>query len=161
MTIRETSQHVTGALQHTLIALCALVTLLVLGWLLKYRPHGIDFTDESFYLVWISNPFIYDVSITQHLGPLFRERASWLLAVPIALGVQAVTATLLQTEFEQPYRQTQPLRLNASVLEVRPQRSLLVLSEGYAEHIAGAARAAREAGFQPTSPMIDLPGQSR
>lgn len=52
-------------LQYLLTALVAAGTSLILGWLLKYSAYGFDFTDESFYLVWIANPFIYDASITQ------------------------------------------------------------------------------------------------
>lgn len=40
-------------------------TILALGWVLWYSRYGIDFTDESFYLVWLSNPFIYSESTTQ------------------------------------------------------------------------------------------------
>lgn len=94
------------------------------------------------------------------LGPLIRERASWFLALPIALATQAVTVMLLQTGLEQPYRQTQPLRLNESAVAIGPQRSEIVLSEGYAKYIATVESAAREAGFKPTTPMIDLSGQS-
>jgi hypothetical protein len=94
------------------------------------------------------------------LGPFARERASWLIVLPLALAAQAVTATLLQTGLEHPYRQTQPLRLNASPLEIGLQRSALVLSEAYAEYIASAVAAARKAGFEPTTPVIDLSGQS-
>lgn len=36
-----------------------------MGWLLIYCSYGFDFTDESYYLVSISNPFIYSGSITQ------------------------------------------------------------------------------------------------
>ena len=94
------------------------------------------------------------------LGPLIREHGSWTFALPAALAVQAVTATLLQTGLEQPYRQTQPLRLNASTLEIGPQRSEIVVSEGYAKYFASVESVAREAGFKPTTPMIDLSGQS-
>lgn len=38
---------------------------MILTWAFRYTHYGIDFTDESFYLVWLSNPFIYDVSATQ------------------------------------------------------------------------------------------------
>jgi hypothetical protein len=40
-------------------------TVCVLGWLLKYSSYGFDFTDESFYLVWIANPFDYKWGYTQ------------------------------------------------------------------------------------------------
>lgn len=91
---------------------------------------------------------------------LIRERASWSLTLPVAFAAQAVTATLLQTGLEQPYRQTQPLRLNASTLEIGPQRSEIVLSEGYAKYFSSVESVAREAGFKPTTPIIDLSGQS-
>jgi hypothetical protein len=37
----------------------------MVGWLLKYCHYGFDLTDESFYLNWIANPWIYNTSITQ------------------------------------------------------------------------------------------------
>ncbi|ART54940.1 hypothetical protein CBP36_11195 [Acidovorax carolinensis] len=94
------------------------------------------------------------------LGPLIRERASWLLALPLAVAAQAVTTTLLQTGLEQPYRQPQPLRFNVSNLDIGPQRSALTLSEDYSAYIASAMAAAKNAGFDPNMPMIDLSGQS-
>jgi len=53
------------ASHRLLTTLCALGTALLLGWLLTYSAYGIDFTDESFYLVWMANPFIYPGSVTQ------------------------------------------------------------------------------------------------
>lgn len=51
---------------HRLIELFSLAaTGLILFWILRYSFYGFDFTDESFYLVWIANPFIYDYSSTQ------------------------------------------------------------------------------------------------
>lgn len=94
------------------------------------------------------------------LGPLIRERASWFLALPVALASQAVTATLLQTGLEQPYRQPQPLRLNVSTLEIGALRSALTLSEGYSAYLASAMAAAEKAGFGHNTPLIDLSGQS-
>lgn len=47
------------------IVACAIGTLMLLGWLLKFSAYGIDFTDESFYLVWISTPYLYSASTTQ------------------------------------------------------------------------------------------------
>ena len=51
------------------IAICFLYQVL------KYCHYGIDFTDEGFYLNWISNPWIYPASTTQFgfiYHPLFR-----------------------------------------------------------------------------------------
>jgi hypothetical protein len=38
---------------------CFLSTLLILYLVFKFSAYGIDFTDEGFYLNWISNPFLY------------------------------------------------------------------------------------------------------
>jgi hypothetical protein len=51
--------------RHAMIAFSSATTVLMLGWMLKYSSYGIDFTDEGFYLASISNPFLYDFSITQ------------------------------------------------------------------------------------------------
>ena len=93
-------------------------------------------------------------------GPLIRERASWSFVLPLALATQAITATLLQSGFEQPYRQPQPLRLNTVISEIGPQKSQLVLSEAYSEYVASAVAIAQEAGFEPNTAVIDLSGQS-
>lgn len=45
--------------------LSSIGTLCILGWVLGYAHFGLDLTDESSYLVWISNPLIYDASVTQ------------------------------------------------------------------------------------------------
>jgi len=94
------------------------------------------------------------------LATLARETASWFLALPLALAVQAVTTTLLQTAFEQPYRQPQPLRLNVSTIEIGPQKATLTLSQDYSEYITSGMVIAKKAGFVPSMPMIDLSGQS-
>lgn len=94
------------------------------------------------------------------LGPMIRERANWSFALPLVLSTQAVTATLLQTGLEHPYRQPEPLRLNKTVGEIGPQRSSLVLSAGYAAYIVDAVAAAQNAGFKSGTPVIDLSGQS-
>lgn len=93
------------------------------------------------------------------IGPIIRERASWLL-LPVSIAVQAVTATLIQTGFEEPYRQPQPLRLYSATMEVGPKKSQLVLQQGYADYISSAIAVGKGAGLEPKTPMIDLTGQS-
>ena len=44
---------------------CLLSTTLILYWVFKFSAYGIDFTDEGYYLNWISNPFLYKVSLSQ------------------------------------------------------------------------------------------------
>ncbi len=42
-----------------------LISFLTMCFILYYAKFGIDFTDEGYYLNWISNPFIYEYSVTQ------------------------------------------------------------------------------------------------
>lgn len=43
--------------------LSALGSAALLAWLLGYSRHGVDFTDEAYYIVWIANPYLYDFSV--------------------------------------------------------------------------------------------------
>jgi len=45
--------------------LCAILTAGLLLWSWRYASHSFDFTDESFYLIWMSAPFRYDWSVSQ------------------------------------------------------------------------------------------------
>jgi hypothetical protein len=53
------------ALEALLYALSLAATVGILGRILAYTPYGFDFTDESFHLVSIATPFLYDWSVTQ------------------------------------------------------------------------------------------------
>jgi len=60
---------------NTVLAAATLVAAAMLGWLLFRCNYGFDFTDESYYLIWISNPWIYDLSASQFgfiYHPLYR-----------------------------------------------------------------------------------------
>lgn len=46
-----------------LLVICFTGAIGILVWLLMCSHYGFDFTDEGFYLTWISNPFIYDWSV--------------------------------------------------------------------------------------------------
>lgn len=94
------------------------------------------------------------------LGPLIRKQASLLPLFPTVLATQMMVATFLLTGLEQPYRQPQPLKLNASTQSLGPSGASLMLSEGYAQYVSSAISVARAAGLQPGTPMIDLSGQS-
>ncbi|TAN11890.1 MAG: hypothetical protein EPN34_06105 [Burkholderiaceae bacterium] len=60
MTIKN---HLTVARLPVLLTATGVV--LVLAHILYYSGFGFDFTDEGFYLVWMSNPFAYHWSLTQ------------------------------------------------------------------------------------------------
>jgi hypothetical protein len=62
--IRHEPQSIAFA-ESAILWLSAIVTVFMLGWVFWFCRFGIDLTDESFYLVWLSNPFNYSVSVTQ------------------------------------------------------------------------------------------------
>lgn len=49
-----------------LLTAAMLMTGITLVWLLRFSHYGIDFTDESFYLVWMAHPYRYGASVTQY-----------------------------------------------------------------------------------------------
>lgn len=51
--------------ESCLLVFLAVSTIFTLGLLFSYSNHGLDFSDEGYYLVWLSNPFNYDWSTTQ------------------------------------------------------------------------------------------------
>lgn len=48
-----------------MLVLGALMSLALLTFLVSSASRGYDFTDEGFYLLWMSNPFRFDASVTQ------------------------------------------------------------------------------------------------
>jgi len=59
------------------LAIGALGTALMIGWFLYYGNRGFDFTDEGFYLNWISHPSAFDWSATQ-FGFVYHPAYLWL-----------------------------------------------------------------------------------
>jgi hypothetical protein len=88
--------------ERPILVISAASTLAVLVWLLWLCRYGIDFTDESFYLVWMSNPSLYKVSSTQFgfvYHPLYEllggriallRQVGILITVALAWGMGAV-----------------------------------------------------------------------
>jgi hypothetical protein len=48
-----------------LTVISILTTSTIIALALFFSTHGFDFTDESFHLIWIKNPFLYKFSISQ------------------------------------------------------------------------------------------------
>lgn len=97
-------------LHHVHVFASALCSFFLVGWLIWLMQFGIDLTDESYYLVWIDNPFKYSVSLTQF--GFFYHPFYWLLDGHIAalrqlnlLATSTLTyllaISLLQTFFVQ------------------------------------------------------------
>lgn len=54
-----------AGLERTALAISLAASLFLLGWVLLRCRSGFDFTDEGFYLNWISNPWNFRASISQ------------------------------------------------------------------------------------------------
>ena len=50
---------------------CLLSTILILFFTFKFSAYGIDFTDEGYYLNWISNPFLYKDFTSSKFGFIY------------------------------------------------------------------------------------------
>lgn len=124
-------------------------------------PHVYAFgTNNNYWQAGSAASIFWVLSGIIFVAATVQERASWFVLLPLVLATQAVTVTLLQTGFEKPYRQPQPLRLNETKLEVGPQKSRLILSQGYASYISSAYTTALNASYKTGTPVIDLSGQS-
>ncbi len=51
--------------EHAALIISSACTFFILAWVFWLLRFGVDFADEGFYLVWISNPFKYSLSISQ------------------------------------------------------------------------------------------------
>ena len=85
----QSNSRASSSLQYLLFLLSAMVTLAALVWVLWYCHFGLDVTDESYYLVWMSNPHKYSVSATQ-FGFLYH---------PLYEGLNGNIALLRQVNF--------------------------------------------------------------
>lgn len=94
------------------------------------------------------------------MGPLVRKQNSALVLMPTLLIMQAMTAGLVQSGVERPYRQTQALRTNAFPVEVGHAGSSVLLAESNGRFLTEAMTLTRNAGFEANTPMIDMTGRS-
>lgn len=108
-------------------AYCALIaTITILSWVLYFSGRGIDFTDEGFYLNWISNPYQYSWSLSQFgfiYLPLYRlvdGDIAWLRCSNIAITF-CLAWWLTDTIFS-----------NFLLDDPRPTHKRLIISSGFA-----------------------------
>lgn len=82
---------------------CIISTLLILYHVFKFSAYGIDFTDEGYYLNWISDPFFYKTSLSQFgfiyypLYNLLDENIVWFRRINflITFGLSFILVYLL------------------------------------------------------------------
>jgi hypothetical protein len=63
--ISNTRTSIFAGLERIALAVSLAASLFLLGWVLLRCRSGFDFTDEGFYLNWISNPWDFRVSVSQ------------------------------------------------------------------------------------------------
>lgn len=124
-------------------------------------PHIFAFgTGNNYWFIGGSAGIFWMLAGLILMSPIILNGKMYLLVLPMAFATQAIAVIILNTGINQPYRQTQPLIINSSVLELGLSKSKLVLSHDYAEYISTAVSSAHGAGFLPNTPIIDLTGQS-
>lgn len=152
--------YVTAALQQGQKYLPSRLHLAIATLFILMPYAYVSGTSNNYWLVGGSASFFWIIAGLVFLEPLARIRGSWTCALPLVLAVQAITVTLLQKGFDEPYRQQQPLQFNTDTADFGRSGSTLVLSESYSRYVSEAVRQTKDAGYAPNTPMIDLTGQS-
>lgn len=107
--------------------------------------------------------FFWILAIFPLIG-LLKQASSirWQIMTSIILSSQLLTASLVQGSMERPYRQTQPLRTQTKILEIRNTQgkitSHLFVSNTIADYINKLRRVSFDHGFSYGDPMIDFTG---
>ena len=132
-----------------------------LALLLLALPHVFAFgTNNNYWSHGVYAGYFWVIA-----GPVFLAHCtprSTLLPLLLGLGIatQALTASLLLTAVEAPYRQPQALREQNHAIEFGPRNSNLIVSKGFGEYIQTAVQSAEGAGFRAGTAVIDLTGRS-
>ena len=93
-------------------------------------------------------------------GAVAAANAAWYKLLPAAALVLVVSTGVLYSSMENPYRQTQPLRLQMTQVDITPGKSRLFLPEETAAYIRELHRLSAANGFRPGDPALDLTGVS-
>lgn len=124
-------------------------------------PHLLAFgTNRNYWQAGGSGAIFWLLSGLILIGSALRKPPGLIQVLPLALATQVVTAAVLQSGFQEPYRQPRPLSANSARIEIGPLGSQLVLSREFADYILQATTVAKNAGFSHATPVIDLTGQS-
>lgn len=94
------------------------------------------------------------------LRPLRQDKQIAGSFLVLCLAVQLVVVAVVQAAVERPYRQPQPLRQQNYPLAIGGVNSQLFVPEGFGRYLTSVGDLAKQAGFKPGTPMIDLSGVS-
>jgi hypothetical protein len=87
-------------------------------------------------------------------------KGAWHTLLPAAVLVLVVSTGVLYPAMENPYRQTRPLRLQMSAVDIIPGKSRLFLPEQTAAYIRELHQLSAANGFRAGDPVLDLTGVS-
>lgn len=93
------------------------------------------------------------------LGPVLRKAAGARVILPVAFAALAVTALVMQSAYQNPYRQPQPLAGNATRVDGGEVGMTPLLSRDIAVYLQNAIQTADKAGLTAGTPIIDLSGR--
>ena len=102
---------------------------------------------------WFLSGFVFCAGFT-------ATNAAWHRLLPPAALALVVSAGVLYAAIENPYRQTQPLRLQTSAVDIIPGKSRLLLPQETAGYIRELHRLSAANGFRAGDPALDLTGVS-
>jgi len=104
-------------------------------------------------LFWVLAGFVVCVELAAADG-------AWRKLLPATAITLLMTGMIVAAAMEDPYRQTQPLRLQTDAVEINRQGSRLFLTEEAASYVRDLGKLARENGLMPGDPVFDLTGVS-
>ena len=94
------------------------------------------------------------------LIPAIANKMRWNILLTLAVGAQIITIITLQLAMEFPYRQNAPLYQMNSKTEIGKDHAQLIFSKDTSNFYKNIQEIAKEAGFKPNTPMLDLTGNS-
>jgi len=104
-------------------------------------------------LFWLLGGLVISIELAE-------RNSAWRSLVPVAAAALLVPTGVLWAAMEHPYRQTQPLRLQATPAEIDHGNSRLFLTAEAAAYIRDLRKIAAENGFRAGDPVLDLSGVS-
>lgn len=134
------------------------IAAMLLAALFAVFPHILSFGTNNNYwtngamagLFWVLAGFV--------LVTAGRGISALRTALPGAVGALGIVAILMAGTTQQPYRQTEALRLQQAAAPVGPAARPLAMASDFAAYITDLREVAETAGFIAGTPMIDLTG---
>lgn len=104
-------------------------------------------------LFWLLGGIIVSVDLAV-------KNAAWRVLTPIAAAGLLVTSIGVLTAMEDPYRQSQPLRLQTQDTRIGPSNTVVFLTDDAAIYTRDLRRVAENSGFKTGDPLLDLSGRN-